>query len=373
MTGKHSILPPSRASRRVACPGSRALEELYPETEKLEAAVEGDVAHAIAADMLRGTFNAAEDFMTTEMIDGAVLYQEDVISCVGTSAILHIEEPVSIETVHSECWGTPDCWVYQEKTVYIWDYKFGRSPVEVFENYQLLEYAIGIIDQLQKTVNRYVSGMQEAMPKYVNMRIVQPRDYHSGKKIKEWIVTVDTIFTKYLPLLKYAEALSMEPNARCQPSPECTHCRARHACRALGESSLAALQVSSENTPLELSPDSVGYELRFLKRAYKLLQARITGLEQQALSNLKSGKRVPYFQLSESRPREKWKKSVDEVAAMGSLMGKDILKPVEAITPKQAIAAGIPADIVKQYSEVLPGELALEEVNLKNFQKLFSS
>jgi len=96
-----------------------------------------------------------------------------------------------------------------------------------------------------------------------------------------------------------------------------------------------------------------------LMRAAELLDARITGLSQQATFNLHSGERVPFFRLESTQGRDKWKQRIDEVIALGDLMGVDLRKPQEAITPKQAIKKGLPEDVIGAYVEKTSGTMKL--------------
>ena len=121
----------------------------------------------------------------------------------------------------------------------------------------------------------------------------------------------------------------------------------------------------------ELTDDELGKELKSLHDAQELLKARLTGLEEEALTKLKMGKRIPFYQLGRSQPREKWVKPISEVLALGDLFEVNLSKPKEAITPKQAIKAGVPADLVRQYSDTPLGELKLEQVKESETKQIF--
>ena len=136
----HSKLPPSSAARRVACPGSRALEEKYPETEESPYSREGNIAHWVASDMLgKPTTPPNDEMITQEMEDGAELYVNhisNVLDLVGkkyrvqlTFDTLRIEERIDIKRIHPECWGTPDAWFYRGDELHIFDYKYGNGYI----------------------------------------------------------------------------------------------------------------------------------------------------------------------------------------------------------------------------------------------------
>lgn len=383
---EHSILPPSSAARRLACPGSRALEALFPQEESA-AAREGTAAHWVASQMLLlrdrhgkppSQWSTAPNGepVTQEMIEGAELYNKcvmDVLKMYSNPHILqslHVEERINITTIHPECWGTPDAWLYNKNVtgnaqLYIWDYKYGHGIVEVFENWQLLEYAAGILQTLG--VNGY-----DDQHTSVTFYIVQPRGYHRDGTIRSWTTKACDLRAQF-NALRDAETKAMEPNAPCRPSPECTYCAGRHACQTLQRSALSAVDVSLSNTPDILTGDHIGNELRYLTRAAELLEARITGLSEQALSIIKSGQRVPHYRAEQSTGRECWNRNADEVALLGDMFGIDLKKPVAVITPKQAVKEGIPQEVIKQYSVTPRGAIKLVAEDSTQIRKIFGT
>lgn len=362
----HSRLAPSSAARRVACPGSRAMEEMYPREEQNEYALEGDAAHYVAADALKDLAPEfiTEDYLfeceiTQEMIDGAKLYKETIErlsnEC-NRQSILFIEEHIDISIIQDGCFGTPDCWFYGNANggeLVIVDYKFGHRFVEVEENWQLLEYAAGIIEA---HVVKHYNPLAR-----IKLVIVQPRSYHKEGPVREWTISRFQA-EAYFNILRNAEYQASQDNAMTTPSLECINCRARHACPALQEFALSTAEyVYSTSTPNELQPKHLGNELRLLRDAAKLLDARITGLEEEATSLLKRGKRVPGFILEQTTGRKKWNAPIDEIITMGELMGVNVKKPVELITPTQAIKAGLDETVVNTMSEITKGSFKLVE------------
>lgn len=356
---QHSKLAPSSAARRVACPGSRALEEKYPETEETTAAREGHAAHWVAQQFLNGVEDLPEfapngEPVTDEMIEGAELYVAEIYSYPALE--MHIEERVNVFGVHPDCWGTPDCWIFDGENLHIFDYKFGYGYVDVFENWQLLEYALGVAHEREF--------------KKVTLTIVQPRCYTREGKIRSWSVTYEKLFNYYLPMLKKAEAKAMESDAQCSPSSECFHCRGRHACDALQKTVARGFDVVTDYISTELTAAQTGVELRYLHRMAKLLEARITGLEEQAKAMIARGESVTGFKLEPGMTREKWTADASEIVTMGELMGLDLAKPLESVTPAQARKLGVPEEVLKIYSQKVSGKTKLVEVNA---EKIFNS
>jgi hypothetical protein len=352
MSAAHSILAPSSAARWVACAGSVLLEAMYPETEaeRTEAA-EGTAAHWAASELLssrqvaEGQVAPNGVVLTAEMIEGAELYVAHVWLArrADPGALLHVEDRIEIPRVHDLNWGTPDAWIYSgaSLTLDVYDFKFGHGFVSEFENWQLIDYTAGILDALD------IDGQTDQALR-VNMHIVQPRAYHRAGPIRTWSVIASDL-RPYINRLAMAASAALAPGAKCSPNPECVHCRGRHACEALQLDAYRSAQISGSSIPVEMTPAALGLELHFLRAAAKRLEGRITGIEEQVAQNLAQGHRVPFFAMVQSHGREVWAKPVDEVLGLGQLFGVDIAKR-DAITPKQAVKAGLPAEVVAQYT-----------------------
>lgn len=344
----HSKLPPSSAFRRVACPGSRSLETLYP-SEETEASLEGTAAHWVAsiflsnvnvADLPEYAPNGIE--VNQEMIDAAIMYVNEVYK--KKDYELFIEVPIDISNVHPECWGTPDCFAIVGDYLYLWDFKYGHGFVDVFENWQLIEYALGIA--------------QSYRFKHICMTIVQPRNYHKDGPIRHWELTLDKLVS-YMPRLQQAENIAMSDIAYTNVGSHCKDCKARHACQALQQASLSNIDSLFLTAPHELNPQQTGQELRYLYRAQELLEARITALEEAAKHMISKGESVTGFKLESTTGREKWTRDIEEVLIMGDCLGIDLRKPQELITPTQARKLGLIDDVLINYLGRAKGALKL--------------
>ena len=108
-----------------------------------------------------------------------------------------------------------------------------------------------------------------------------------------------------------------------------------------------------------------------MRAAADLLASRISGLENEVLAKIKGGVAFPDWRAERGNGRERWAKPIDEVLALGQMMGIDVSKP-GAITPKQAIKKGLAEEVVRAYSETPAGEIKLVEVG-KEMAKLFGA
>lgn len=365
MTTLHSLLPPSSASRRVACPGSRAMEAPFKDQEQSPAAREGEAAHWVAAKMLTGNYDINctvapnGELITTEMIEGALLYVNsigEILERINTrrptrEVIMHIEERLDISNIHPDCFGTPDCWFLQDDIVYLFDYKFGHGAVEIFENWQLIEYAAGILQLFNFENLRFV------------MTIIQPRSYHREGQVRKWARSSIKL-QPYFDRLREAEEKAARPYANCYVSSECRYCLARHVCPTLEQASMAIIDESYLSVPRQLAPNELGRQLTQLERAADILNSRITGLTEEITSTIRRGERVPGYTLEPGKPREIWSAPHAEIVALGELFNIPLIKET-TITPLQAIKAGIPADVINAHTESVNGSVKLAKTETK--------
>lgn len=336
-------LRPSSAARTVQCPASVTMCERYPDTSDPEASEEGTKAHEVALATCSPVPVPTPDGATEEMTEGAWMYRE----VTGTDG--HFERFGEAPQIHAENGGTPDHWRLDTaiSTLRITDYKFGHGYVEVFRNWQLINYA---------AIAEHAMG---GLPEFVEFTIVQPRSYHRDGPVRSWRVESSAL-PVYFQQLRDAYNAALGPNPRAYVGPECKDCPARHACSELQRAGYDACDRANVGLPLDMSPVAVARELQLIRRDLKRLEARETGLAQHAESLLKLGTRVPGFTLEPTMGREGWSVPIEQVLNVGEMFGVPLGKPA-ALTPKQAIKAGIPADVIKEFAVTPVGALKLAE------------
>lgn len=361
MSEQHARLAPSSASVWAECPGSVVMQEQIPELPRdVDTGAEGTAAHWMAAEVLgEPNSKAAQDYLGTEapngviityeMIEAAQVYIQDVLNAAkGATGDLHVEYKVQARSIHpTDNWGTLDCALTctKESLLIIWDLKYGWGIVSVYENLQLVNYAIGALEAINTLGN--------PMPEHVELRVVQPRPYHPQGKIRKWRLPVADL-KPYAAKLACAATEATGASPRTVAGDHCRYCSARYACDALNAAAYRAVEIAGTAVPMNLNGPQIGSQLSHLKQAEALLKARITGLEEQAVAAIRDGKPVNGWSLKPGQSRREWTKPVDEVVALGTLMGVDISKP-GVMTPTQAIAAfkkaGIKSDIINNYSQ----------------------
>jgi hypothetical protein len=349
--GQHSILAPSSAAiwgKSGGCTGSVLMAQAYPEEEG-EAAREGTAAHRAAELMING---AAPEYVlnqtlegvviTPEIVEAAELYAGDVLAAMENApgGRLYIEELLQIPSVNEECYGTPDAWLFNPDgyQITIWDYKHGFGLVEAKDNWQCICYAAGIMDALG------INGAQD-QHLIINIRIIQPRGYHAEGPIRSWRISGSDL-RAYINILASNALEALGPGAKCRPGTHCRYCPARHACSALQQATMGALDYLAAPMPHELDPASRSLEYTMLLEAQELIKYRITGLEEIIKNKIKEGEPTPGYSLEVSQGREQWINDPATVIELGKAFGVDLSKP-GVLTPNQAIKAGMDKATVK--------------------------
>lgn len=348
----HAFLAPSSAFRWVKCALAPSLEAAYPETEAGPSSLEGNAAHWVTQMLLQGT-PAALDMqapngvaVTQEMLEAAEMVRDDIVSALGAdwAQRLVIERPVQIPRVHpTHNWGTPDYRAWSQlnngrRCMHVWDLKFGHGVVEAFENWQMIDYTAGLLDEAN------IDGLQD-QETVVYMTVIQPRASHREGPVRRWRVVASDL-RSYINTLANAAGEALKANPTAVPAPDgCKNCTGRGHCEALMLAAGRIADTGGQYGALDLSPHALGLELRNLKRAQSLLEARVTGLEAQAVATLKAGQLVPFWMMDRAPGRLTWAKPADEVFALGDMLGLKLQKDPEPITPTQAKAVAKAAKI----------------------------
>lgn len=345
----HSILAPSSAGVWVNCSGSIAMQGYYPQSEESEASREGTAAHELCASTIfgGGSFDyegkgAPNGVMYDEdMYDAAQLYAKDILDVYTSRAntMIHVERKVEAKRVHELNWGTCDAYIWDEakSELFVWDFKYGYGIVEAFENWQLINYVAGILETHNIFDDQKVT---------VTMRVVQPRAF--SQPIREWKVKLSEL-RGYINRLHNAAGKALSPDAECASGSHCHYCTAIHACPAALKSGLTLFEASSLPIPSEPTNEMLGKQLEIVNRAMEQLKYVQTGIEAQVKAKLQSGQNIQGWTLQEGRGRLAWGKPLDEIFALGDMMGVELRKPT-AITPTQAKSAGLDAGLVTAYS-----------------------
>lgn len=365
---QHARIAFSSLARVVQCAGSVALCESVPPLPPTEESLEGDAAHYVASKYAEG-FNVPEGGkapngieITAAMIDGGIMWRDEV----GPYGL--VEVPCVATRIHpTDCWGTPDFrrWDPIAMTLRMKDYKWGHKFVEVFENWQLIGGACAALEEL---------GLNALEMEQVTLdfAIVQPNSYHREGPVRRWTISARNL-TAYVNVAFNAAHEALGPAPKLRTGDGCEYCPARHVCPALQTEALRGVEYAGLAESLNLPPAALGRELSVLERAAEMLDARITGLREQASALIAAGNPVPGYGFEATVGRLKWLGSVAETIAFGDAIGVSLRQDPKVITPTQARDRKLlDGETVKAYSERPTGAMKLVRVNSIDMAKAFS-
>lgn len=359
---------PSSAARVVACPGSVQICADAPaymdEDGDNEIREEGTACHwhahglAIGNPAPVGAVAPNGVAITQEMQEGAELY----LRAVGDwgAQQVYFETPLAIADV-ADCGGTPDAFALTRHVdgaplINVGDLKFGFRTVDVWPNFQLIAYGVGVARYF------YVDPANC----WYRFMIAQPRRWHAQGRVRSALVHGSQVMP-YLQTLQAAVHAAMQPNAPLVPGTHCDYCVGRARCGALRDK-VSGTYVAP---PHDLALPEAEAELQFLRRHRRLVDAYVSGLEAQVEHALRNGARSQRYELVRKTGRRAWSAAdVGKISALAKLMGVNLEKPTELITPTQALDL-LPAEIVNMYSSREQGALTLMEQDASRWDAIF--
>lgn len=353
------------------------MEGEYPELEDTEDQREGTAAHHYVSEGMLGRTVKVGDLapnghpITAEMVDHGDLFIKDMVREIALAAaapvphfLWHVETKVhAYGSIHPDVEGTPDGdlidWV--RKLIILWDYKYGHGYVDPYRNPQLGCYLGGLIDAHNIDLR---DGWR------VIFRVVQPRNYTVEGPIRSWAPNDVGEMLDLIGELRQSAYLAKLPGAHTTTGPHCKNCLARHACETFKRVSDGVVDMSGQATPLNLPGDALGQEIRTLRAAKARLEARLDGLEQEALARVMRSEPVRFWTLGRGDTHPRWALPDAQVVAMGAILGTDLRSP-KPVTPAQAAKMGFDEAVIKLYSRKPPGALKLVPMDEKAATKAF--
>ena len=365
----HSPISPSSANQWVNCTGMvKMVEGLSSPTN--DSAVEGDTAHWLAgwlmgersikeSDMIGYTAPSGH-IIDKEMFDYITPYVNDVVAVTGKH-LAHVEQCLQMPNIHEKAFGTPDCWYYDPDTniLHVWDLKYGWGIVEVYENWQFLMYAVGIIESI---------GLCKINS--INIHLVQPRPYHEDGPCREWSIGLEELMP-YEERLVAAAHEALSDNGTLCSGTWCKHCLARATCSADRHASMNSIDVAF--APIKRDTLNYDYELSVLERAKDSINQRYDALVEHVKELIRGGTQVPGRSLVSAPGRgSKWVRTTQEIVTLGTIYGISLEKPQAVLTPNQAIKVGIPKDIMEGYSQKNPPIIKLVKDDQRKVKELLT-
>lgn len=295
------MFSPSGSCKWLNCPGSAALEAQFPDTAS-EYAAEGTLAHSIAELKLNKKFTVMtqksftaqmnklkkDKYYSPEMqgyTDEYLDYVEEAAMKFQAQPFVTTEKRVSFEDYASGGFGTSDCILIGDNTMYVIDFKYGKGvPVSAENNSQGMLYALGAVkayDMFYRIKNIVIA-------------IVQPR----LSNISEFKISREDLLKWGENTVKPAAEKVLSGTTECRPGWWCDKgfCKARGRCRAQGESFTALEDFRGVLPPL-LSNEEIG---DILTKA-EGLAAWVSALKDYALKSILDGKSIPGWKAVEGR------------------------------------------------------------------------
>jgi len=260
MAGKHAKLSPSSASRWMHCPGSIRKIGDEPNQAGMPAMM-GTAAHKVIQFMLEKGDRNAEAFrgyivqvqqageeetlifasddplalsekpgwfafpVNDEMVYGVqtMIDEVDRLTAEMVDPAIFTERFLDMTWLDSRLGGTADVTLIDNDPlgdgwIHLLDYKNGRVIVEVLDNEQMKNYAVGLLHEHPEALG-------------VVVHLVQPNATHEDGIIRTAIYTRDELLTFEVELKKAADATSA-PNAPLRAGEWCMYCPAKVNCEA---------------------------------------------------------------------------------------------------------------------------------------------
>nr|DAY58782.1 MAG TPA: PD-(D/E)XK nuclease superfamily protein [Caudoviricetes sp.] len=235
--GKHALLSASSSHRWLNCPPSARLCEDY-EDKGSEYAQEGTDAHSLCEHKLKLALGMESvdptenlSFYNEEMEQCACDYAAYVLELVEEAKkickdpVVLIEQRLDFSRFVAEGFGTGDCVIIADGTLYIVDYKHGKGvEVSAEENPQMMLYALGALELFD--------GIYDIDT--VRMAIFQPR----RENVSACIMSKDDLLQwAYNDLMAKAK-LAYDGGGEFACGDWCRFCKAKAACRKRAEYNL---------------------------------------------------------------------------------------------------------------------------------------
>lgn len=316
---KHALLSASSSHRWLACPPSARFCENY-EDKSSDYAAEGTDAHTLCEYKLRRALGEAAknptpnfEYYGSEMENCANEYAEYVmelyeeIKKICSAPVVLIEQRLDYSRFVESGFGTGDCVIVGDGTLYVVDYKHGKGvEVSAIENPQMMCYALGALELFDSLYDIETVTMTIFQPRRENVSVftMQKADLYS------WAETV------LAPTAKLAFAGEGEFCA----GEHCQFCKANAECRKRAEYNLEFAQYDFRPDPT-LEYDEIAV---ILAKADELA-AWAEDIKEYALQQAISGKEWPGWKLVEGRSNHKY---TNETAVAETVM-KAGLDPYE--------------------------------------------
>ena len=352
MTADHSrLLPPSGANSWAYCSGSAIIAATVPNDET-EASRKGQAEHWVGAQVLRAFKGEIEGPLTCDgyvgqvcpengflitpgMAEGAQVYVDEVLQVCqqhgGLRALL-VEHRVHAPQIHEDNWGTSDTILplLEKGLVYMWDAKFGHRDNRAKENYQLIDYMAGVVNELN------LNGYDEQQITVV-FRIVQPYCYNSDGPVNEWCCRLSDLRAYWNILQRQAAAIT-SGDTTFTTGEHCRDCNAVGRCSAARKASYRMFDYVNQPYAIDaMTGPELATEREALASALTVAKARLEAIDDDLVHRISQGEAGTGLVLEVGQGRQVWAVPVPQTLALAKQFGVDANKP-GTLTPTQTTA-----------------------------------
>ena len=241
MPDKHALLSASSSHRWLACPPSALLCAKEPDVAG-EYAKEGTEAHSLCEYKLHLALGEkAQDptdglaHFNEEMADCTDMYVRYVMETLAKvretckDPLVLIEQRLDFSKWVPNGFGTGDCLIASDGTLYVIDFKYGVGVlVEAKRNPQMMCYALGAL-----TLFDGIYDIEK-----VSMTIFQPRREH----VSIYELTKEELLSWSETVLAPTARLAAKGEGDFRAGPHCRFCKVKANCRKRAEYNLALAQ-----------------------------------------------------------------------------------------------------------------------------------
>ena len=346
----------SVAPRFMECPGSVALcdgFQSYPTEETARGTVAHAVLHDVVKDWCHGdTYSVYQHFGEVREADGhSFRVDNDMLDAVAVAAhrftqVVHkalqrkiagvrygSELSFHCKQLHPFYWGACDLWMQAGKLLYVADYKHGAGVlVEPKDNWQLLYYAVGLVETL---------SLWDVV-KTIRLEIIQPRYPHDDGPVRSWTLSMAQVATAHRRLTRRMHGITKRAVTDLNAGKWCQFCPAaqNNVCPEIEkmQQRAAAIDFDDHDAP-QVDKLAEGLDLA------DVLKPWCSKVHQSAYTAAKHGRIPKGWKLVQKGVRLRWsdeRKAAEVLGGIGYIDREDLFKPETLRTPttvRQALVA----------------------------------
>ena len=367
----------SHAPVWVNCPASERGRAVHPEPDFPNPAREEGIACAwVAEGVLKGQKHGSEflgrlgpnavlitDEMLEEVIEPYIRRVKELFipGCTINNNPPHVEHKGTVFALPWHPEARKDLWWLDIRAgiCYVLDLKAGRIREDSVGNWQLAGYFVELEPIVVDACARHGVEFQG-----FHGELVQPRKENGPP----WFLRPNEL----APLkerMKQRGVEAMGPNPEQTTGPWCRKCPKRHTCTSYRKSSDTILDYVDTYLDDDLGPEALEAEMALLQEGLERIKHRLSGVEAHVKQNAREGKSAVY-DIQPTYGRQNWTVGADIAIATAATFGVDISKGVAAKTPKQAIKAGVPQNVIDAISKSEKTGLGLVKRDPENDREL---